>query len=102
MLSASRSSAIMSISGRALAIAAVTARMSAAVADAANERVITGKLPFAWRPPMKRATRNGPLRTTSSAIDSAACPPRSSVATRWSGRASAIQLLIQIGLCAGE
>ena len=56
--------------------------MSAAVAEAAKARVIAGKLPLAWRPPMKRATRNGPLRTTSSAIASAGCPPRSSVAMR--------------------
>ena len=77
---ARRSSAIMSMSGRARPIAAMMARMSAALADAAKDRVIGGKLPLAWRPPMKRATRNGPLRTTSSAIDKAGCPPCASVA----------------------
>ena len=71
-----------SISGRARRMACVTTAMSAAVAEAANDAVIAGKLPLAWCPPMKRAMRNGPRRTISSASANTGCPSSVSVTTR--------------------
>jgi len=59
------------------------------------------KLPLAWRPPMKRATRNGPVRVTSSASAKTGLPSALSIATKKSGPAWETQFRIQEALCAG-
>ena len=62
----SRSSTSASTSGRARRIADKMACASNAPA-ARKAGSAAGKLPLAWRPLMKRAMRNGPVLTTSSA-----------------------------------